>query len=312
MRFFVGVTDYDWFRFLAGRPDIDEVNFWQPSGGVPFRALQPGELFLFKLHAPRHFIVGGGFFAHWTALPVSLAWEAFGPKNGAPTLQEVRTRLAKYRNVEENRREDYTIGCTLLEQPFFLDETEWIPAPADWKRNIVRGKGYDASTGDGQRLWQHVMDALQRRSAPALPLEPEQPVPAVQRYGKPVLTLPRLGQGTFRVWVSDLYARRCAVTGERTFPVLDAAHIRPYDQAGPHDPRNGLLLRTDLHRLLDSGYATVTPDLRFWVSTRIREEFANGRDYYALDGRQLRGPTRPELAPSREYLEWHADNVFRG
>ena len=90
------------------------------------------------------------------------------------------------------------------------------------------------------------------------------------------------------MWVSDLYSRRCAVTGERTPPVLDAAHIKPYDQAGPHDPRNGLLLRTDLHRLLDSGYVTVTPDLRFWVSTRIREEFANGRDYYALDGRQLR------------------------
>jgi predicted restriction endonuclease len=67
------------------------------------------------------------------------------------------------------------------------------------------------------------------------------------------------------------------VTGERTLPVLDAAHIKPYDQGGPHDPRNGLLLRTDLHRLLDSGHATVTPDLRFWVSERIREEFMNGR-----------------------------------
>ena len=47
MRFFVGVTDYDWFRFLAARPEIDEVNFWQPSGGVEFKALRPGDLFLF-------------------------------------------------------------------------------------------------------------------------------------------------------------------------------------------------------------------------------------------------------------------------
>jgi len=312
MRFWVGVTDYDWFRFLASRPDLDEVNFWQPSGGVPFKALQPGDLFLFKLHAPRHFIVGGGFFAHWARLPVNLAWDAFGPKNGAPTLQDVRTRLAKYRKVEENPREDYTIGCSLLEQPFFLDEADWIPAPADWKRNIVRGKSYDSSSGDGLRLWQRVTDAVQVRSALASTLEPAQPTPPARLHGKPVLTLPRLGQGTFRVWVSDLYAHRCAVTGERTLPVLDAAHIRPYEQAGPHDPRNGLLLRTDLHRLLDSGYVTVTPDLRFWVSTRIREEFANGRDYYALDGCQLRTPTRPELAPSREFLEWHADTVFRG
>lgn len=90
MRFFVGVTDYDWFRFLAGRPDIDEVNFWQPSGSVGFRAIQPGEPFLFKLHSPRNYIVGGGFFAHWSPLPVSLAWEAFGEKNGAASLTEDR------------------------------------------------------------------------------------------------------------------------------------------------------------------------------------------------------------------------------
>jgi len=60
MRFFVGVTECDWFRFLASRPGIDEVNFWQPSGGAEFKALQPAEPFLFKLHSPRNFIVGGG------------------------------------------------------------------------------------------------------------------------------------------------------------------------------------------------------------------------------------------------------------
>jgi putative restriction endonuclease len=47
------VTDFDWYQFLAGRPDIDEVNFWQPSGAVGFKALEPGGLFLFKLHSPR-------------------------------------------------------------------------------------------------------------------------------------------------------------------------------------------------------------------------------------------------------------------
>jgi putative restriction endonuclease len=312
MRFFVGVTDYDWFRFLAARPDIDEVNFWQPSGEAAFKALQPGDLFLFKLHAPRHFIAGGGVFAHWSPLPVSLAWETFREKNGAASLEEMRFRLAKYRHAPADPRADYLVGCILLEQPFFLPEADWIPSPADWSRNIVRGKGYDASAGEGRRLWDRVMSALQARSLGPLPSESVQPPSAARRYGKPVLTVPRLGQGTFRVWVSDLYSRRCALTGERTFPVLDAAHIKPYDKDGPHDPRNGLLLRTDLHRLLDAGYATVTPDLRFWVSQRIREEFENGRDYYALDGKALRLPMTRELAPSREYLDWHASNVFRG
>jgi len=52
-------------------------------------------------------------------------------------------------------------------------------------------------------------------------------------------------------------------------------------------PGNGLLLRSDLHKLFDRGYVTVSPDLRFVVSRRIREEFENGRDYYARNGSGL-------------------------
>ena len=31
VRAYVGVTDNSWYRFLADRPAIAEVNFWQPS-----------------------------------------------------------------------------------------------------------------------------------------------------------------------------------------------------------------------------------------------------------------------------------------
>ena len=84
----VAVTDADWFRYLRVRSDLAEVNFWAPSG-TNFRALSPGELFLFKLHAPLNFIVGGGVFAHASTMPCSLAWEAFGEANGATTLAEL-------------------------------------------------------------------------------------------------------------------------------------------------------------------------------------------------------------------------------
>jgi hypothetical protein len=54
------------------QPGLNEANFWAPSG-ASFRALKPGELFLFKLHAPRNVIVGGGIFAYANVLPCSLA-----------------------------------------------------------------------------------------------------------------------------------------------------------------------------------------------------------------------------------------------
>ena len=130
MNFFIGITDQAWFDSLSSFPDIDEINFWQPSGKTTFRALQPGELFLFKLHSPNDYIVGGGFFAHSTLLPISLVWEAFQEKNGANSLLEMRQRIAKYRRAED-LFENFTIGCILLEQPFFFDESEWIPLP-EW------------------------------------------------------------------------------------------------------------------------------------------------------------------------------------
>jgi len=58
----VAVTDGDWFEILREQRNLSEVNFWAPSA-ANFRALQPGELFLFKLHAPRNVIAGGGIFA---------------------------------------------------------------------------------------------------------------------------------------------------------------------------------------------------------------------------------------------------------
>ena len=61
---------------------------------------------------------------------------------------------------------------------------------------------------------------------------------------------------------------------------------------------NEILLRKDLHALFDAGYVTVTPSLELRVSRRIREEFENGRDYYALEGSSVRLPLPPAPPPS--------------
>lgn len=303
MQAYVGVTDRDWFELLRSLPQLDEVNFWQPSGNRLFKALQPGELFLFKLHSPNDFIVGGGMFAHSSLLPISLAWESFGVANGAESLSEMRSRVAKYRRQAELRTADYTIGCILLEQPFFLHESQWIPVPADWKSNIVQGRRYDLSIEPGLSLWKQLQIP---KTVPYAVAEDR------ARYGEPVLTLPRLGQGSFRVLVTDAYARRCAVTNERTLPALDAAHIMPFSERGKNVVSNGILLRRDLHALFDKGYITITPSMAVEVSRRIKEEFENGRDYYRLAGATIRLPANPADHPAKDYLEWHNANVYRG
>lgn len=300
----VAVTDYDWFQALRQRPDWPEVNFWAPSG-ANFRALEPGEVFLFKLHAPRNYIVGGGVFAHAMPLPCSLAWEAFGEANGAASLAEMRTRITRYRKADPNDRSDFPIGCRVLTQTFFKGEQEWLPVPESFSRNVVTFKTYSTDSDDGQRLWDWANGAL--IGTPIAGFAEQQ-----ARFGEPTLIRPRLGQGAFRLVVTDAYQRRCAITGERTLPVLDAAHIRPYAEGGEHSVANGLLLRRDIHCLFDLGYVTVTPDHAFEVSQRIREEFENGRDYYALHGKRLAVPPRAELLPDHAALEWHNERRFLG
>ena len=305
MKFYVAITDFSWYTYLSEQKP-DEVNFWQPSGGRQFRALEPGEPFLFKLHSPRNFIVGGGFFSRFSALPLSYAWDAFQQKNGAQTFTEMRERVQKYRRSELPIGPDELIGCILLQQPFFFNPDQWIPA-SDWSKSIVQGKTYDTATFEGQSLWQEV----QARLAQSSPVLDESVEIAKQKYGKPQIILPRLGQGAFRIIVADAYDRQCALSSSHVLHVLESAHIKPWAASGTHSPTNGILLRQDIHTLFDLGYLTVTPEYKVEVSNRIKEEFDNGKEYYSMHGQPIHLPTLEQFRPSREMLTWHNEKIFR-
>jgi putative restriction endonuclease len=311
VKLWIGVTDEGWYDYL-GRRNPDEVNFWQPSGGREFKVLEPGEPFLFKLHSPKNFIVGGGFFVRSSPLPCSLAWEAFGEKNGVRDRNDFLERIHKYRSRGKSPKElepDPVVGCNILTQPFFFPERAWIPVPTDWAPNIVQGKTYDTEKEPGTSLWDAVGANLQ-----ALGLWwPNELRDGESRDDPLYLVKGRLGQGAFRILVTDAYQRRCAITGERTLPVLEAAHIKPYAEQGPNLVQNGLLLRSDLHILFDKGYLTVTPEKSVEISGRIKEEFDNGREYYAYQGKRLTVlPDDLNQQPSKDFLSWHNENVYVG
>lgn len=305
MNLYLALTDNRWFRFLRSRPELDEVNFWQPGGGRHLRQLQPGAPFLFKLHAPEHFIAGGGRFVRSVKnIPIDLAWETFGEKNGAATLAEFRERVVSHR---ADRDPHAKIGCLIVSDLFFFADDEWIPAAPFWSMGVRQGHYLDFTEGRGLELWNEV----QLRRAARMPVADELAEPAPM-YGEPVLVPPRIGQGGFRFGILDTYHRRCAVTGEKALPTLDAAHIRGVAEGGQHRLDNGLLLHSDVHRLFDAGYVTVTPEHRFRVNQRLKTEFDNGEPYFPFDGSELWLPPDPQERPSRESPEWHGDEVFHG
>ena len=283
------------------------MNFWRPKSTNNFKAIQPGELFLFKTRSPENLIVGGAFLVRHTTLPLDLAWSTFEDSNGVESFAEFQAKISSIRGDQERNP---TIGCTVLTQPFYLEDDCFIDPPSDWASNIVMGKTYDVSFGEGLHLYEQARLAILSDTSTFASGESVDIVEG-PRYGEGRLIRPRLGQGGFRVSVLNEYQRRCAITGERTVPVLEAAHIRPYSELGPHSVSNGLLLRSDLHTLFDKGYMTVTNDLRVEVSGKIREEFSNGREYYALHGKELKVlPLDNSYRPAIEYLEWHQNNCF--
>jgi len=130
------------------------------------------------------------------------------------------------------------------------------------------------------------------------------------RFGEPTLITPRLGQGAFRVVITELYGRQCALTDGRVLPALDAAHIVPYAKGGSHAKTNGILLRKDIHSVFDAGYATLDTDYRFVVSQKVRDIFNNGSEYLRLHGAPLRLPANPLDRPDKSALRWHNDHRF--
>lgn len=311
MRFWVGTTDTSWYRFLrAAKPD--EVNFWQPSSRAAFKAGPVGMPFLFKLKRPFNHIAGAGFFMARSVLPISLAWEIFGTRNGAASLADFQRIVAGFK---ARGAPDDNVTCQVIANPMFFDESDWLEDPPGWSSNIVQGKMYDSDSADGASIWSHVQPLmLGGQSLEKDWVQSDQHVAreAPSKYGEPVLTRPRLGQATFRLMVTEAYQRRCAMTGETTLLALEAAHIVPYAEEGTHDIRNGMLLRADFHRLFDAGLVSVKPDLTVRVSPRIKQMWFNGKAYYRLDGQRLAVmPDSAHLRPDPDRLQWHYQNRFQ-
>lgn len=310
MNVYVGVTDWNWYQYLRDH-NTAEVNFWKPSG-QPFKTLQEGDLFLFKLKAAQGGkIAGGGFFVNATTTSIDWAWRAFGNENGVNNLAELSDAIWHYKRTGPTHNPNANITCIILTDVFYLDPSDWIDISDQWSRSIVTGKTFRGEEAAA------LVSAVQARLAGAA-MQPQDAtqdsqVPTAKSGFVLTTTKHRIGQGAFRTLVADAYQRRCAITGERTVPVLQAAHIKSFASEGPNAVNNGILLRSDLHALFDAGYLTIEDDLRIVVSGRLHDDYGNGKDYYPYHGRKLAVvPDQQALRPAHEYLEWHHEHVFLG
>jgi putative restriction endonuclease len=198
MEYFIGNTDFEWFNFLRNK-NPEDINFWQPGGKLRFHAIKPGAPFLFRLKSPINKISGIGFFSSHSLLPIDFAWEVFQQRNGVDSLDKFRNKINDYRTSDNSLNIYPTIGCLILANPVFFNESDWLPSPSDWQKNLVQGKKYDSTIGNGKDLWDKIEFLLhkyrlfdhQKEYQNQFVVEEEK---LGNRYGSEILTRVRLGQ----------------------------------------------------------------------------------------------------------------------
>jgi len=111
----------------------------------------------------------------------------------------------------------------------------------------------------------------------------------------------RKGQGTFRENILRIYNKTCCITGSKVEAVLEAAHIIPYNGEISNHVQNGLLLRSDIHTLYDSGKLVINPEnMHVILHSDLYES-----EYTSYAGKPIRLPNDKLHQPSKKALDHH-------
>jgi putative restriction endonuclease len=116
-------------------------------------------------------------------------------------------------------------------------------------------------------------------------------------------------QRIFRAALMKAYGGGCAICGLTFDEVLEAAHIIPWSTATPElrvDPRNGILLCANHHRLLDSGWINILDnfEVEYDDPDQKWEPYSDADRLQTVDfhGKHLRLPADRRLWPEVNLL----------
>lgn len=310
----MGITDTNWFSLL--REDYrngnlgEYVNFWTP-GTREFKAIKPGDMFLFKLHNKKSTgengeIVGGGYFSYYEKLSIPNAWEKYGRGNGRDSLQAMKKSLQGMQE-KNNMQSSIEIGCIILKNIFFLDK--WIEEPSDWGKSIVSGKRYSTDTEIGAELYYAVNERLKEniKSDAEIVEKIEAEINNLPLVGKERVALVkmRVNQSIFRDRLLKKYNNCCLCKVENP-ALLAASHIKPWVASSSEeklDADNGFLLCPNHDVLFDGGFISFADDGSILISKRLSEidcTFMNVNPSMKISLSEQ----------NKKYLEYHRNNVF--
>ena len=100
VKIYVGNTDNDWFDFLAGQSRPRRSELLAADYSELREQSARASAFAFPPEKSRNRIGGFGTLAQVSRLPIEMAWQTFGSKNGVGSLGALVSAIARYRKNE--------------------------------------------------------------------------------------------------------------------------------------------------------------------------------------------------------------------
>ena len=190
------------------------------------------------------------------------------------TMEYLGEDLRKYigfcrnlRNVCDEVGMDEEIRASLL-----LDLLDRPKPPADLLETLHRAMGHTLARFTGLKA-----DAAY---SPKRPEEDDSTMP--QEFAMAAIRA-RRGLKQLRDQLCKLYQNRCAISGSPVLDLLEVAYLVPYPTGNVHEPANAILIRTDIHTLLDCNLIGIEPKTK----TVVIAPPLKGTSYAQLHGRPV-------------------------
>ncbi|MCR5537027.1 MAG: HNH endonuclease [Succinivibrio sp.] len=304
---FIRVTN-QWYQMVKASyiaTGSSRLNIWYNySQAAEFekisKKVKPGELVLFTLQAISGdmYVVGGGYLLDRQVLTQKEAWQLYGVKNGARTLDEF-SEFLKAQDIKTDN-----IPSVVVSSCFIYSRADCLLIPSEFAAGFKSKLCGELNTDNP--IGMYLCKIAQERRFPQLQngrSENDWPgiyVMAAQRNNARLVA-------NFNARLLKAYDFTCAISGCKVNAALEVAHIKTFFDENFHTSDNGIVMRSDLHSLFSRGYITAyykTPkQVVIKVSSCLKEQ---GDDYYLnFDGKPLRLPEDKSFWPNPKYLEWH-------
>ncbi len=292
-------TDPGWIEVLRTHNIHDNVNFWRKDKRKLH--LPEGSRFYFKLRGSRS-VAGTAVVRGQVEMAIREAWERFGIRNGVTSYETLRSKAVDVLEVTGD-----TLNCLVLDEVEILDPGAYPQLSPDFvatqnPKDFLEGSLPDIESAFSATVPFGLSD-IESKLASDGAFDPAS-VKAARESNLRAIVM-RRGQAEFRRILMDAYNLECAVTGTAVSPILEAAHIYPYDGPETNVLQNGILLRADWHTLFDLGFWSLDDDYRIIVAPGV-----TAVEYRKYHNTPVRLPNVASHRPSLKAVKWHRSKVF--